>query len=179
MTYSDELNELPDRQDVIALLEKSRDRSSRDGAIEELRSLDRKRILDILSDLLVSPDLDLRDSAIKVLMTIDPHQGVDLIIPLLRDPLDSWRWYLCGALADYGDERAVLPLTEVLLHDTDSDTRYMAAFALEKIGDTRALPALRHALDHDSGTDYEGRSIDELAAEAIQSILKRGAAEAE
>jgi HEAT repeat protein len=158
---------------VIALLKQARNDTANQDASEALRSLNRDQLLNVLAELLIDPDLEIRDNAVHALMKIDPYHGVDLIIPLLNDPLDSWRWYVCYALAYHGDERSIIPLTQVLLHDPDSDTRYMAASALENIGDERALPALRHAQQHDQGTDYEGRRIDTIAGEAIQAILNR------
>jgi HEAT repeat protein len=129
--------------------------------------------LQLFKELLQSENLLLRDIAIHVLLALEPHCGVDLLLPSLFDSEVSWRWYVCWALADYGDERAVIPLTEVLLKDSDSDTRFMAAAALEKIGDRRALPALYHAVQNDSGTDYEGREIRTMALSAIQMILSK------
>lgn len=138
-----------------------------------LNSYDRSLVFVFFDKLLRDPDLEVRDSAIKVLMAFDPKHGVDLLIPLLADPIESWRWYICGALADYGDQRAIEPLIQVLLNDPDDDTRYMAAVALENIGDSSAISALQHTEANDKGTDYEGRRISSQASKAITAIMNR------
>jgi HEAT repeat protein len=149
---------------------------TRDEAKNKLYGLDKGVLIDILKDLLDDEDLGARDGALRLIMEVDPSQGVEKAITLLHDPMPEWRWYLCGTLSKYGDERAVLPLVDVLLHDPHDDTRYMAAFALERIGDTRALPALQHVQQMDKGTDYEGREIADVASDAIAAILQRHSA---
>lgn len=144
-----------------------------DKNLRSIHALEPTYSLQLFKELFQSENLLIRDSAIHVLLTLEPHYGVDLLLPSLFDSEASWRWYVCWALADYGDERAVIPLTKVLLNDPDSDTRFMAAAALEKIGDRRALPALYQAAQNDFGTDYEGRQIRTMASSAIRIILSK------
>jgi HEAT repeat protein len=175
MNNENNLSGYHEKDHIKDLLRKLLHGKTSEDALNELRSMNKEYLIDMLKDLLRDDDLYVRDGALRIMMDIDPTRGVDIIIPLLNDPMPEWRWYICGALADYGDARAVVPLTQVLLSDTDSDTRYMATLALEKIGNHLAIPALQHAQQFDQGTDYEGRRIDTLAAEAIQAILERGA----
>lgn len=146
---------------------------TREDARRKLLTFNRITLVDMLAELLEDDDLYARDGALRLIMEIAPSRGVATAISLLHDPMPEWRWYLCGMLADYGDERAVLPLADVLLHDPDDDTRFMAAVALERIGDTRALPALQHAQQTDTGADHEGRAIATAAANAMTAILQR------
>lgn len=141
--------------------------------IDSLRNMDRDKVLQQIRDMLLSDDLEFRDVAIKALFNIDPYNGVDIILYSLHDPLASWRWYICSALAYFGDVRAIPSLINVVMNDDDDETRYMAAFALEKIGDNSALSALQHVMQNDSGVDYENRKVAAMAEEAIQSIIQR------
>jgi HEAT repeat protein len=161
------------RQQIKELVKLLLSGKTRADAERKLLTFNRILLVDTLKDLLEDDDLAARDGALRFIVKVAPSEAVAKAITLLHDPMPAWRWYLCGMLADYGDERAVLPLVDVLLHDPDDDTRYTAAFALERIGDTRALPALRQAQQNDQGADYEGRKVATAAADAIAAILQR------
>lgn len=57
------------------------------------------------------------------------------------------------ALGEIGDTRAIEPLIDVLLEDTNSFVRRLAASALGKIGDERAIEALTSAKLNDEDED--------------------------
>jgi|GEM_PF-4780465 len=157
---------------IKVLLYKTQQSQEAELALQSLRTLDREHLLQVFRAIFAN-DFQLRDLAIKAVFAIDPYRAIELLLPALHDADATWRWYVCSAFADYGDERVVLPLTEVLVSDPDADTRFMAAVALAKIGDTHALAVLRHAEQFDRGADYEGRRVATMAAEAIRAILTR------
>lgn len=167
--------EFPGRQYIISLLRgwENKDAKDRDKVLNEMRSFDREKLIDTLNNLLYDPDPYLQSYAIDVLRALDKQRALSLLLPLLNAPEAGLRWFICDLLVDDGDERAVEPLTKVLLEDPDGGVRLMAAVALKHIGDTRAIPSLQYAMNHDMGTDEEGRPIDKAAKEAIDAILSR------
>jgi HEAT repeat protein len=144
----------------------------------QLQNLD-KDGLRVLIEHLQSSLGDVRCDASTLLCIVDAQKYMPFILPLLTDPLDYVRWHIAGLLHDNVDERAIAPLIDRLLQDPDSGVRYNACWALCAIGDARAIPALNHASLHDSGTDYEGRTIRDLAAEAVCEIINRGSKSAQ
>jgi HEAT repeat protein len=106
-------------------------------------------------------------------MRIDPNLGTEAVSPLLADPDADVRWYMCGLLYDFGDQRATPQLIEVLRNDPEGHVRLFAADALGKVGDLSAVPALRHAEQFDVGQDHEGRRVSAAAKEAIEGIRQR------
>ena len=167
--------EFPDRQYLIDLIRgwENKDAEQRDKILNELRALDREKLIDTLNNLLYDLDPYLQSYAIDLLITIDKQRSMDLLLPLLNTPEAGLRWFICDLLVDDGDERAVEPLIKVLLGDPNGSVRLMAAAALKHIGDTRAIPALQYAMEHDNGTDEEGRPVKGAAEEALDSILRR------
>lgn len=164
----------PSNQQVKGLLEKVNpvNKEERSAALARLRSFDSQRLREVLIGIMLTDD-EIRYKAAEVLFRLQPKESVEFVASRLQETPSDLRWYLCGLLADFGDERAVPPLVKVLMQDTDADIRLNAAFALGKIGDARALPALRETLQNDKGTDYEGRTVSETAADAIEKILSR------
>ena len=146
---------------------------AREKAVLTLKALDRGAVIRELGRLLNSRNLELRCDAAEALLRIDSNQTIDLVLPLLADPISTVRWSTCGLLHDFGDQRAIPFLVQVLVNDPEGDVRLMAARALSEIGDRGALPALRQASQLDAGTDYEGRRIRDAATQAIESILSR------
>jgi len=165
--------EFPGRQYIISLIRGWIDKNTRDKILNEMRSLDREKLMDVLNSLLYDSDPYLQSYAIDVLMALDRQHAVSLLLPLLNASEAEMRWFICDLLADDGDERAIEPLIKVLLEDPDDSVRLMAAVALRHIGDTRAIPSLEYAMNHDKGADEEGRRIDKAAKEAINAILSR------
>nr|WP_052295052.1 HEAT repeat domain-containing protein [Oscillochloris trichoides] len=161
------------REDLLKLCSSWSDKNMQLKIVQHLNSVDQDRVFNLFDSLLRDPDLEVRDCAIKMLMGFNPNRGVDLIIPLLTDTEEAWRWYICGALADYGDERAIEPLIQVLLNDPDDDTRYMAVVALGNIGDAQVIPVLQLVEEKDNGMDFEGRRISVRASKALSDIRAR------
>lgn len=145
-----------------------------DKAIGELKSIDRRWLIGVLTGLLGDPDPEMRGNASTVLVKIDPKTALDLIVPLLNDSDASLRWHICGLLCDIGNEQVFPDLVRVLLADPEGHVRIVAAWALAKIGDSSVIPALQKAQQGDTGTDFEGRRVSDAAAEAISGILSRG-----
>jgi HEAT repeat protein len=148
---------------------------ARENAISTLQALDREAVLRELTGFLNSRDPDLRCDAAEALLRIDSDQTINLALPLLSDPISTVRWNTCGLLHDFGDERAIPLLVQVLLNDPEADVRLMAAYALSEIGDQSALSALRQVSQWDDGIDYEGRRVRDAATEAIENVLAREA----
>jgi hypothetical protein len=74
-------------------------------------------------------------------------------------------------LHDFGDERAVPALAELLRRDPDPTVRGTAAYALGGIGSPAAIPALLAALGSDNESDELGHSPSSCAATALDDIL--------
>jgi HEAT repeat protein len=166
-------NEFPDRQYLTSLIRGWENKGARDKILNEIRSLDREKMIGVLNDFLFDSDLYLQSYAINVVRVLDKQRSIDLLLPLLDTANAGVRWYICDLLSDDGDERAVEPLIKVLRDDPDGGVRLMAAAALRHIGDARAIPALRYSIEHDSGADDEGREVKRVAKEALESILRQ------
>jgi len=148
---------------------------AREKAVLTLKALDRGAVIRELGRLLNRRNLELRCDAAEALLRIDANQTIDRVLPLLTDPISTVRWTTCGLLHDFGDQRAIPLLVQVLLNDREADVRHSAAYALGEIGDRSTLSALRQASQLDDGTDYEGRRVRDMATEAIERILAREA----
>lgn len=159
-------------QEVRLLLEK-RHTNEWSSALQQLREIERPLLLAMLTEMLSDPDSEIRDGVAEALLRIEPGAGIPRVLSLTKDPQSHVRWYVCGLLHDFGDERAIEPLIELIRTDPDSDVRYIACYALGEIGDMRALAPLQWVQQNDQGMDYEGRRVSEMAWEAIQSILAR------
>lgn len=144
-----------------------------DAAMEELRSLPRTPVLEMLTTLLTDPEREIRCDAVEAILRLGDPIGIDLVLPLLKDHDNVVRECVCGLLHEFGDERASAPLTELLLHDKDVNVRGLAAFALGAVGDRQAIDGLSWAQHHDRGIDRQGHSVRQAAMEAIKTILTR------
>ncbi len=166
-------------QQVVQLLAKLHGEcvtpEERDQAKPALLAMDHQQLIPVLKEVIRNErDADIVYDAANLLDDIDRAEAGEFLIPILNNPeYDEVRWGFCGLLSVCGGEKAVLPLTEVLLNDSVPEARLMAAFALEKIGDERVIPALEWAVEHDQGEDYEGRPVSWGAAQAIEEIWKR------
>jgi HEAT repeat protein len=168
-------NGSPKDKEVLALLRSFQtfEMGKKEHAISSLQSMDRASTIKSLLRLLGHADPEIRSDAAEALMRIDAKQGTTAVLQLLSDTNPDVRWYTCGVLYDFGDERATPRLVKVLLEDPEGYVRLIAAHALGNVGDLSAVPSLSHAAQFDTGKDYEGRRVSEAAKEAIESIEKR------
>jgi HEAT repeat protein len=148
---------------------------ARERAMLALEGLDRAAVIRELGSLLHGRDAELRCDAAEALLRIDSNRTIDLVLPLLTDSMSTVRWNMCGLLHDFGDQRSIPFLVQVLLNDPEADVRLMAAHALGEIGDRSTLSALRQVAASDDGTDYQGRRVRDAATDAIESVLTREA----
>lgn len=149
-----------------------KDMAVRASVAKDVNELDTNGKETLLS-FLQSSNGEQKCDAAFALCLFDADKYIPAIINLLYDPVEYVRGDIAGLIHDFGDYRAVEHLITVVLNDRDSDVRHNACYALSAIGDSRALPALRYAVENDSGTDYEGRPVSEIAAEAIINIQNR------
>ncbi len=110
---------------LIALQHMSRREQERDALIADIRKLNRATVLGVLIEMLHHPDGEVRCDYAEALMRIDPITGTPIILPLLKDTVDYVRRHICGLLHDAGDERAVAPLIDIILHDPEGDVRHI------------------------------------------------------
>lgn len=161
------------RKDLIATLRLLRHPLHKAAAYQRLQEFERKLLFQVLHEYINGKSRELKGLSIRAIMSLDSIQGVDWIIPLLDDPAEPLRWFVCFVLKSFGDTRSVLPLTQVLLQDPDGNIRFMAAAALERTGDYRAIEALRYVAQYDQGTDHEGRRVATMAEQAVIAIQAR------
>lgn len=151
----------------------SSDRHIRQRSIDEAKSMNRDLVIDELMQCLHEPDPNMRSDAAEALLLVDGSRSVGIVLPLLADNVASVRWHVCGLLHDFGDEKITPQLVTVLQSDAEPFVRMAAAYALGGVGAASAIDALRYAHEHDKGTDYEGRRVCDVAADAIEEILSR------
>src|SRR5947209_6997885 len=138
MDSTSELNteRSPEDQEILNLLRSfhSFKQGEKEHAVATLQSLEREPTFKSLMALLEDAEVEVRCDAAEALMWIDPRQGTEAVFPLLSDSDATVRWFACGLLYDFGDERATPRLVEVLRNDPDGDVRLIAAHALGKLG---------------------------------------------
>src|SRR5262245_32445825 len=105
-------------------------REDRDRVVAEMRAEGPERLFPLLAAMLASQDPEIRCVSCETVFRIDPIRALELVLPLLNDSEMAVRWHACGCLHDFGDERAVGPLSKVLKEDPDAQVRGTAAYAL-------------------------------------------------
>jgi HEAT repeat protein len=136
-----------------------------------MRAVGVKKVFPLLNERLKATDPEARCDAITALVFLDAHWAVEALVSMLDDPDTTVRWHACGCLHDFGDERAVPALCEVLRRDPDPQVRGTAAYALGGIGSPAAIPSLLAALESDNECDMHGHSASSGAATALDDIL--------
>lgn len=124
-------------------------------------------MLPMLAKLFADPDLDIRASAIEAALRIDKESSLALLMPMLSHPEWHMRHHICGLMNEFGDQRAMEPLLEILRNDTDPQVRGAAALGLEGIGDVTAIPDLVEIAENDHETDRLGYAPSHSARDAI------------
>ena len=127
-------------------------------------------LLPVLMRLMDDADDGVQCEAINALLKWGGSAYLDMILPRMECDSEVVREYVCGVLGDLGDKRAVAPMAKALLNDPSADVRWLAANSLGMIGNLEALSALEHARAYDPYVNWEGRSVREVAAQAIDSI---------
>ena len=124
-----------------------------------------------LADRLAAADPEARCEAVTGMVFLDAPRAVPAITAVLADPDITVRWYACGCLHDFGDERAIPALIGVMRGDPDPQVRGTAAYALGGIGSPAAIPHLLAVLGVDTEPDELGHSTSSSAATALDDIL--------
>jgi HEAT repeat protein len=145
-------------------------RQDRDLAIAQLKSLDRNLLINELARLVAAPEPLLRATVVEAMILVDVEQMLEYILPRLMDNDSEVRWTVCYWLMEFGDRRAVEPLTRVLLSDPDVIVRTQAATTLGASRDVRAIPALVWARTHDFDVDLHGHSVSYAAEMALRDM---------
>jgi HEAT repeat protein len=147
------------------------DDGCRDRAVAEMVAAGVDAVFPLLTSRLTAEDPEARCEAITALVFLDAHRAVEPVVAMLDDPDTTVRWHACGCLHDFGDERAVGALGEVLRRDPDAQVRGTAAYALGGVGSPAAIPSLLAALGSDNEYDIHGHSPSSCAATALDNIL--------
>lgn len=147
------------------------DAGCRDRAVAEMRAAGVDNVFSLLNRRLTDENPEARCDAITALAFLDPRRAVEPIAAMLEDPDTTVRWHACGCLHDFGDERAVPALCNVLRRDPETQVRGTAAYALGGIGSPAAIPNLLAALGTDNEHDIHGHSPSSCAATALDEIL--------
>lgn len=156
-------------QEWLALLHKGSE--GRNRAVAEMRNAGADRLFPHLLAMLSDIDPEVRCLACEAIVLVDGLRALESILPLLDDPDVTVRWFACGCLHDFADERAVTPLIRLLQTDSDAQVRGTAAYALGGIGSPAAIPALLTAMESDHEFDELGHSASSAAATALDDIL--------
>jgi ATP-dependent DNA helicase RecQ len=105
------------------------------------------------------------------------QENVPELIAALEDPNGNVRRLAASALGKLGDERAVLPLLDLLKTEEKPQVRQYAVKALGKIGDTHASPPLRNIVEDENERDYTRvaaktalRQIDKHSSAVIECV---------
>jgi HEAT repeat protein len=142
-----------------------------DPVVNEMRAIGTDTVFPLLRDKLADPEPEVRCAAILALVLLDSQRAVEVVAAMLADPDETVRWQAAGCLHDFGDERAIPMLIEVLRRDPDAMVRGTAAYALGGIGSPAAIPALLAVLGSDNEADELGYTPSGSAATALDNIL--------
>jgi HEAT repeat protein len=146
-------------------------RERRDQALDQMRAAGSDTVMQLLTDNLKDDDPEKRCETITALVLLDATNSVEPVITMLADPEIVVRWHAAGCLHDFGDERAVPALCDLLETDVDPTVRGTAAYALGGIGSPAAIPSLLAAMDSDHEADEQGHTPGSCAATALDDIL--------
>lgn len=143
----------------------------REQALAEIHAAGSDAVFCSLVQHLQNSDFEVRCETITALALIDGPRAVEHLITMLADPEEVVRWHAAGCLHDFGDQRAVPALAELLRSESSPSVRGTAAYALGGIGSPAAIPNLLAALESDHEVDELGYSPSSCAATALDNIL--------
>ena len=157
----------------MAALERPRwdDSEGRERVAEEMRRVGGDVLFVLLAAKLTDADPEVRCQAVTTLLRVDASRTLALVLPMLSDPDWIVRWHTSGCLHNFGDERAIEPLIDLLGDDPEPSVRVNAAYALGGIASPAAIPALLAALDSDHEENPLGHTPSSCAATALDEIL--------
>jgi HEAT repeat protein len=143
------------------------------NAYQLLQEFGLENIFTIAQKMLSSEDENMRCAGAEMLMRIDSNRGLPLILPLLQDEEEGVRSFICGIIHDFGDDRAVNGIMQLLMKENDGTVRHHAAFALGGIGTVDIIPRIKEFVEKETATDWEGRSVQQQFYKSIEEIVKR------
>jgi HEAT repeat protein len=160
------------------LLDHEADPGVRGEAARSLALLRSKRSLQPLIAALGDTEVEVRTSAAYALGSLADERAFDALLKALsnREEDPQVRGMVAEALARFQDRRAVAPLIAAL-HDPSAEVRFWASFALAGLGDPQALPDLERLAAADEAVVPGWWSVKKEAADAIESIKARLAAD--
>lgn len=160
------LQDAKDEGDVAYLLEALRDARHRYMAANLLGELKAQEAITPLITLLHAGDRVARSSAADALANIGATEAIPALIERTREEAEVVpRTWAISALGRLGDDRALVPLCE-LLHDPNGVIRGSAAQALGRLGHPAAIEPLRASAAREN---WYGRRV---LRKAIRQILK-------
>ncbi|MEM9776759.1 MAG: HEAT repeat domain-containing protein [Chloroflexota bacterium] len=168
-----------DAEHVLALMRELHAFSEfgEERAINALKNIDEDRLFAIFEELLENRRKSIPLIS-RTMQRINMDRSVDYLIHLSNDQDTNIRHRVCGLMSNC-EQLSLLTLGQVSdalivrLGDVDSNVRHVAVFALGKVGLNKAVEFLEYVANFDFGTDFEGRSIRDLARLAIDQISQR------
>ncbi len=127
-----------------------------------------------LNQIFKSPDAVTRRKAVERLGGSDNNKIVELLLTALNDEDSDVREAAVYRLGNFGDKRAVKPLTQILIDTTEqNDIRQMSAEALGKLEDAQAIEPLIEVLKQTDKVylrDMDGQTVSSEAARALGKL---------
>lgn len=158
---------------IIALTDGAGSDARAEG-LQRLGKLETSEVVQALCEMLADADRDVRMGASELLMSVDRQVAVPRICRLLEDQSDEVRWFICSLVHEARDSAALPSIRNSARSDKCPDIRYYATWIIGHLGDLSDISLLREIASNDLGVDFEGRSISELANEALEEIRVRG-----
>lgn len=114
-----------------------------------------------------------RNASKKTIEHMKAERDIDGLIRALKDSDDLFSYRASTVLGEFGDDRAVEPLTEMLHHHAVPDCRHAAAESLAAIGNPRAIEPLVSALDDSNYNVRFGvaRDLGKFGSAAVEPLL--------
>ncbi len=171
------LSRLGDEKAIPILMSLLQDKNSelRSASARALGELNAKESVEnLITTLAKEKNDEVSEAIVYALGLLGDETAFDILVSILKDKSRSpkIRGFVAEALADLKDQRAVVPLIEVL-KDMSVEVRFWATFSLGELGDEQALSELQKLVISDTGVLSDWGSIKEEAFAAIHRIKEQ------
>lgn len=120
-----------------------------------------------------SENIEIVGEALALFGKVSPPLAAAAAIDLLEHQDPNARWIAADILEEVGevlDEPKVIRRLEIELNP---EVRFALVSALRRVGTAKSIPLIKRLSSTDSATDFEGRTISQIASRVIEAIENR------
>ena len=139
-----------------------------------INELPRDEVFIILKEIyLEQKDRFIQAKAYDAILSIEKLDKVQFLVDMFDNGPIEQKSTHCYELGYLDDQRAAEKLCAILLDDYNPNVRYIAATSLANFDDKTSVNTLEYACKHDFEENFEGISVSQMAAVALQRIQQR------